>query len=141
MAEFIWQLKPSFPPLITGHVYENHFRLPSYCKWALIEWIDIEANNANIYNAGIYISDTRWWDINRTGKTIIDFPIGLAYATKADLIVWTKNNIVPNVSIKMNTNISRENLKWLLSRPIDWKIGNKMIRFSTGHLAYLNDDK
>lgn len=138
MSEFVKQLKPSFPPLVTGHVYENHFKL-EYSAGASIEWVDIEANNANIYNAGIYASDTRLFDLNNEGKTIINFPVGLAYNSEMSLIVWTKNNVCPKVSVKINTAILSAKLKWLLVRPVDWTFGNKIFRFNAGNLAYLND--
>lgn len=138
MSVVIKQLKSSFPPLITGRVYENHFKL-EYRMSASIEWIDIEANNADIYNAGIYVSDTRLFDLNNKGKTVVNFPVGLAYSSNVSLIVWTKNDVCPNVSVKVSTVISPAKLKWLLSRPISWTFGNKIFRFSVGSLVYLND--
>jgi len=162
MLEFTEELLPSFPPLITGHVYENHFRLQKYGKSASIEWIDIEENDAKIYNAGIYVSDMRWWDLNKSGKTVMNFPVGLAYATEVDLIVWTRNDVTPKVSIKISCLSSRfsdlcsgciynpqllsanperidsvAKLNWLLSRPVEWKFEDKIFRFNAGHLVHL----
>lgn len=136
--EFVVHPKLSFSPLVTGHVYENHFKL-KYRKVASIEWIHIEACGADIYNAGIYVSDTRLWDLNREGKTIMNFPVGLAHSSEVSLIVWTKNNISPKISVKINTGVSSAKLNWSLSRPIDWTFGGKIYRFSAGNLAYLND--
>jgi hypothetical protein len=138
MPGFTEQLQPSFPPLITGHVYENHFKLQKYGRRASIEWIHIELNDAKIYNAGIYVSDTRLWDLNNSGKTVMNFPVGLAYCSEIDLIVWTKNNVAPKVSIKI-TYLSDAELKRSLSRPIDWKFGTKIYRFNAGDFGYIAD--
>lgn len=125
----------SFPPLITGRYYENHYRLQKYGRDASIEWIDIDQNNADVYNAGIHVydNDTRWWDVNGTGKTVMNFPIGLAYCVNVDLIVWTRKNAHPRVSVRIN----RIPMQQMINGPVDWKFEENIYRFTAGGFGKL----